>query len=532
MWMSEVEMNVWMRGLEASLIAPQAASMSALWVRARPHTTGPSTSRAMAWTASKSPGAVTGKPASITSTRSRASCWAISTFSCVFSEMPGDCSPSLSVVSKMWTRSWSGVDPGPLMAFLLRVETQMTLSVAALAPPSVTPPAGGGEGGAPGSCGTKSSSAGTLAHTLNLTSGEPPVDAARIQARAVVKVAAISLAVIAAALLLAIIVLHVRTEIRWLFAALFLALAMNPAVDRVEGLRIRGHRIFPRWLAILVVYVLVLALFVFLILQVVPPIIREFEHLGSKVPGYVHDFRQWANQNQQFQELNHKYNITLTLSQQASTIPSKLGGAASDIQTITVSILEHLLAAITILALTFFLLLDGRQQGERALSRMEPETATRWRRIATRIAGVVKSYVSVNLLLAIAAGVFTWLSLELLGVDLAVTMGVIVGFLDLVALIGWVALFLVYQQVQDRVIQPLLYKSAVRVHPAVAIMAILVGGELAGILGALLAIPTAATIGVLIDETLRWRRETSGQTGSQPADSGPSGAAQPEPAAD
>ena len=381
------------------------------------------------------------------------------------------------------------------------------------------------------------------------------MEAARIQARAVVKVAAISLVVIAAALLLAIIVLHVRTEIRWLFAALFLALAMNPAVDRVESLRVRGHRIFPRWLAILVVYVLVLALFVFLILQVVPPIIREFEHLGSKVPGYVHDFRQWANQNQQFQELNHKYNITLTLSQQASTIPSKLGGAASDVQTITVSILEHLLAAITILALTFFLLLDGRQQGERMLSRMQPENATRWRRIATRIAGVVKSYVSVNLLLAIAAGVFTWLSLELLGVDLAVTMGVIVGFLDLVPLIGftvggffvaivaafhnfpgaliaWVALFLVYQQVQDRVIQPLLYKSAVRVHPAVAIIAILVGGELAGILGALLAIPTAATIGVLIDETLRWRREASDQTASQPADSGPSGAAQPEPAAD
>jgi len=381
------------------------------------------------------------------------------------------------------------------------------------------------------------------------------VDAARIQARAVVKVAAISLAVIAAALLLAIVVLHVRTEIRWVFAALFLALAMNPAVDRVESLRLRGHRIFPRWLAILVVYVAVLALFVFLILQVVPPIIREFEHLGSKVPGYVHDFRRWANQNQQFQELNHKYNITLTLSDQASTIPSKLGGAASDIQSITVSILEHLLAAITILALTFFLLLDGRQQGERALSRMEPETATRWRRIATRIAGVVKSYVSVNLLLAIAAGVFTWLSLELLGVDLAVTMGVIVGFLDLVPLIGftvggffvaivaafhdfpgallaWLALFLVYQQVQDRVIQPLLYKNAVQVHPAVAIIAILVGGQLAGILGALLAIPTAATIGVLIDETQRWRRETAEQAESPSGGAPPSGTAtQPEPAA-
>ena len=203
------------------------------------------------------------------------------------------------------------------------------------------------------------------------------MDAARIQARAVVKVAAISLAVIAAALLLAIVVLDVRTEIRWVFASLFLALAISPAVDRVESLRVRGHKVFPRWLAILVVYVILFGLFVFLILQVVPPIIREFEDLGSKVPGYVQDFRQWANQNQQFQDLNHKYNITQTLAQQASTIPSKLGGAASDVQSITVSILEHLLAAITILALSFFLLLDGRQQGERMLSRMQPDTATR-----------------------------------------------------------------------------------------------------------------------------------------------------------
>jgi predicted PurR-regulated permease PerM len=376
------------------------------------------------------------------------------------------------------------------------------------------------------------------------------VDAARIQARAVVKVAAISLAVIAASLLLAIVVLHVRTEIRWAFAALFLALAMNPAVDRVEGLRVRGRRLFPRWLAILVVYVAVLALFAFLVLQVVPPIVREFEHLGSKVPGYVEDFRRWANQNQQFQDLNHKYDITRTLNEQASRIPSKLGGAASDIQSVTVSILEHLLAAITILALTFFLLLDGRSQAERLLARMPADAAVRWRRIGTRIAGVVKSYVSVNLLLAASAGVFTWLVLELLGVDLAVTMGVIVGFLDLVPLVGftvggffvaivaafhdfptaliaWAVLFLVYQQVQDRVVQPLLYKNAVRVHPAIAIVAILVGGELAGILGALLAIPTAATIGVLIDEAPRWRRETADD--GEPARSG---VAQPEPAGD
>ena len=97
-------MKVWMRGRAESLIAPQAASMSALWVRARPQITGPCTWRAIASTASKSPGEVIGKPASITSTPSRPSWVAISTFSWVLSEMPGDCSPSRRVVSKISTR--------------------------------------------------------------------------------------------------------------------------------------------------------------------------------------------------------------------------------------------------------------------------------------------------------------------------------------------------------------------------------------------------------------------------------------------
>ncbi len=378
------------------------------------------------------------------------------------------------------------------------------------------------------------------------------MDAARIQARAVIKVVAISICVIAVAALLLVVILHVRTTLRWLFASLFLTLALNPAVDRIESVHVRGRHPFPRWLSILLVYLITFGVFVFLVLQVVPPIIKEFENLGSKVPGYVADFRQWANQNPQFQDLNHKYDITGTLQSQASSIPSKLGAAAGDIRDITVSILEHLIAAITILALTFFLLLDGREQGERLLQHFDDDTAVRLRRIGTRIAGVVKSYVSVNLVLAIAAGVFTWLSLDLLGVDLAVTMGVIVGFFDLMPLIGftiggalvaivasfhdfpkaliaWAILFVIYQQVQDRVIQPLLYHSAVQIHPAVAIIAILVGAELAGVLGALLAIPTAGTIGVLIDEGVRWRRETTGA--AEPPDGG-GAIPQPEPAAD
>ena len=99
--MSLVAMKVWMRGRSASRTASPAAATSRSLARASPATITPGTSRATARVASKSPGEEIGKPASSTSTWSRASCCAISTFSRVFRWMPGDCSPSRSVVSKI-----------------------------------------------------------------------------------------------------------------------------------------------------------------------------------------------------------------------------------------------------------------------------------------------------------------------------------------------------------------------------------------------------------------------------------------------
>lgn len=348
------------------------------------------------------------------------------------------------------------------------------------------------------------------------------MEASRIQSRAVFKVMAIVIVAAGVALLLNHIVVDIKTTIRWLCAAIFLALALSPLVDLIGRARIAG-RAPPRWLAILIAYVLFLVGLTFLILHVIPPIVREVEALASKLPSYVTDFENWANNSSDFNDLNSKYHITALLSQEASQIPAKLGDAAGAAKEITVGLLNNLIEAVVVLTLTFFLLLDGGQQFSNLTARIrEPERA-RVRRVGTRIAAIVRSYVSVNLLLAAFAGVFTWASLEVLGVDLAVPLAVLVAFFDLVPLIGftiggllvalvaalddfpttlliWIVLFVVYQQVQDRVIQPIFYKNAVHIHPAVAVIVVLAGAQLAGILGALLAIPVAASLGVVIDE--------------------------------
>jgi predicted PurR-regulated permease PerM len=364
-----------------------------------------------------------------------------------------------------------------------------------------------------------------------------------IEARAVAKVVLVALFWIAVGLLLAIAILHTRTTLQWVAAAIFLALALDPAVSLIQRAWPGAGRM-PRVLAILVVYLVALGALVFLTLHVFPPIVHDIEGLAHKLPGYVHDFEDWANNNQQFQELNDKYHITQKLTQEASTLPSHLSSGASTLGSLTVSLLEHLLAAITVITLTFFLLLDGRGMTERGTGRLPSLQRDRARRIADRVAEVVKAYVSVNLLLALAAGFLTWAFLEAEGFHLALPLAVLVAFLDLIPLIGltvggfsvfavllidggpgdaiiWLALFLVYQQLQDRIIQPLLYKGgALKVNPAVAIVAVIVGANLAGVLGALLAIPTAASLGVVIDELV-----FSGRSGSAGAPG-----AQPEPA--
>jgi predicted PurR-regulated permease PerM len=349
------------------------------------------------------------------------------------------------------------------------------------------------------------------------------MDAAQVQARAVAKVVLTALAVIALALVLALIVLNIRTTLRWVVAAIFLALALAPAVSLVERARIRG-RVPPRWLSILAVYLGFAVFFVFVVLQVIPPIVREIEALASKLPTYVSDFEKWAEQNDQFRELNDKYDITATLSEQAKQLPSRLGDAAGEARDVSVTLIHNLIAAITILAIAFFLLLDRGQLYMRAVGRLGGEAAERGRRIGEGIYGVVRSYVTVTVLLAIAAGIFTWLMLELLGVPLAIPLAVLVGFLDLIPLIGltlggllvaiaagltdfptalivWGVAFLIYQQLQDRVIQPILFRGgAVRLNPAISIVSVLVGAELLGFLGALIAIPVGASIGVVFNE--------------------------------
>ena len=251
----------------------------------------------------------------------------------------------------------------------------------------------------------------------------------------------------------------------------------------------------------------------------VPPIVDEVQAFAEDVPSYIDDIRE----NDTLREYDDKYDITAKLEDQASSLPSRLGDAAGALQAVTVGVFSTVIQLVTVLTITFFLLLDGGRMANFLLAQVRGEHQQRVRTVAGDIYDATGGYVAGALTLATAAGISTYILLSVLGVPFAVPLAVLMAFFDLVPLVGstiggvlvalvtlfadfpqdtliWVVFVVVYQQVENSVLQPLVYRRAVNLHPLAVITAILIGSNLLGVLGALVAIPIAAAIQITLKD--------------------------------
>jgi len=306
---------------------------------------------------------------------------------------------------------------------------------------------------------------------------------------------------------------RVRTVIGLLLISGFLAVALGPAVESAQGLKL------PRGPAILLVFfALLLAMFVVGGL-VVPPIVDQVENFVEDVPSYIAE----ARTNDRLREFDDEYDITQRLQEQAATLPTRLASAAGALQAVTVGVLSRVIQLVTVLTITFFLLLDGRRIIAFLLAQLPADREARCRAVAEDVYRSVGGFVTGALSLAILCGVTSWLVLMILGVPFAVPLGVLMAFLALIPIVGatiggvlvglvtllgdfptdtivWVVFALAYQQLENNVLQPQVYRRTVDLHPLAVIVAILVGSALLGVLGALLAIPIAAAIQIVLKD--------------------------------
>jgi predicted PurR-regulated permease PerM len=327
--------------------------------------------------------------------------------------------------------------------------------------------------------------------------------------------------VIAAWALLSILAIT-RQVITWILVSIFLALALNPAVEWFmrRGVKSRGA-------AAAITYLLALVAIAAIGYAFIPTLVNQVNDFVQALPGYVDDLTKGRGR---LGFLQTKYHIVDKIREAVSSGgASKVLGLTGAAISITKSVIALVVATITIAFLTFFMLLEGPAWMERFYGLLPEASQPRWRKIGHDVYRAVGGYVTGNLLISLIAGTLTTVVLLAVGVPYAVALGVIVAIFDLIPLagatiaaiiIGTVAFlhsitagivvvifFIVYQQVENHFLQPVIYGRTVQLSPLAVLISVLVGAKLAGILGALGAIPIAGAIQVVLLDWQRHRRE-------------------------
>jgi predicted PurR-regulated permease PerM len=340
-----------------------------------------------------------------------------------------------------------------------------------------------------------------------------------------VAIALLTTAVVLGALFL---LWQVRTFVGWFVIALFVAAVLNPAVNWLQ----RRHRLLKRPLAIALTYLGVLVALL-LVVGIFVPVLTD------QINGFIKFVTTAANApegpTQYIKGLakdNGLGGLFQRFSDQLDELRKQLGGVLQNLLSasgqIAISLAGLLAALATVLTLTFFLLLGSERYVNAGVGLFPERHQPLVRRLLSQSAGAISGYITGNLAISVICGITTFVVLLLLGMPYAAPLALLVAVLDLIPLVGatlggallvivgvfvepWKAVVLlvfvlVYQQVESNFLQPMVYSKAVQLNGLVILIALLVGGQLLGIPGALLAIPVAEIIRIVVTELLAYRR--------------------------
>jgi predicted PurR-regulated permease PerM len=325
-------------------------------------------------------------------------------------------------------------------------------------------------------------------------------------------------------LLLGYLAWHILT---WIIVAAVLAAALNPAVERFEA---RGMR---RGMAASLVFALALLAMTAVGFLVIPPLVAQVSDFVDAVPDFVDDLTAGRGP---LGFLQDDYQIVDRIRDAVETQGAGgVLGLSEPVLDVVRSVVTAVVGVITVIFLTYFMLLEGPSMLRSLLEHFPETSRPRYERVGREIYRTISGYVTGNLLISLVAGVTSAALLFGVGSDYAIALGLVVAILDLIPLAGatlaaiivstvvfietdWVrgliviGFFIAYQQFENHVLQPLVYGRTVQISPLGVLVAVLIGAELAGILGALLAIPIAGSLLAIAREVLAYRRESAIET--------------------
>jgi predicted PurR-regulated permease PerM len=320
-----------------------------------------------------------------------------------------------------------------------------------------------------------------------------------------------TVATVAGAVILFAVLWAAREALLLVYISALIAMGFSPIVRVLE--RVRG---VPRWLAILVIYLAIVVVLVLLGLMIIPPLVAQAATLWAKMPTYFNEFQTYL--------IKHKLMLhRVTLEEAVQSAPTGTGGNAVGTVLVAISsLIGGVFGFITILILSFYLLIEAQSMFD-ALMRFAPagrraDVATAARQAVIK----VSAWLRAQLVLAGVMGVFATIGLYLLDVPYFYVIALIAAIGETIPIVGPIiggitavavsitvspqlalmvgGYFLVLHQLEANVLVPKIMERGVGVSPVVVMIALLIGGSLWGLVGAILAIPTAAIISVIVSE--------------------------------
>jgi predicted PurR-regulated permease PerM len=321
-------------------------------------------------------------------------------------------------------------------------------------------------------------------------------------------------ATIAMVLLTAVVLLlgwEVRRVLTWIVVAALLAVVLGPLVDLTQR---RLH--LRRALATLVVFLVALVALAGILTVFIRPLASEGPQFIDRVPGYLQQARTGRGP---IGRLVQRYDLDEYLQRNQARLREGANRLTTPALGVLRSIFSTVVALVTIFVLSFLMVLQGPSLLSGWVGALPERRQERVRRVAADCAKAVTGYVTGNLLISVIAGAVTYVVLWVMGVPYRGVVALFVGFADLIPLVGAtlgavvaiavaalhslaaavvvLVVFVVYQQLENHVLQPVIMARTVELSALAVLVSILIGVELFGFLGALLAIPVAGVLHVI-----------------------------------
>jgi predicted PurR-regulated permease PerM len=328
-------------------------------------------------------------------------------------------------------------------------------------------------------------------------------------------------------------VYQLQAIVVWTILALFLTIGLSPSVDWLH----RHH--LPRALAILLVY-----LMLFLALAGIAAVVEPA--LAQQVMQLLRVLQRPGGVSEAIDKIVGPFGlggVVASVRPQLDAIPGELAGSLGSVTSVTVATAGTITGALSVAVMGFFFLHDGRDMVRRATELIPLRHQPVARRVLEHSARAIDGYIRGNLAISVIAGVSVYVGMRILGIPYALPLAILLAILDLIPMVGAqlgavpvvlaalmvspltaviiLAYIIVYSQIESNVLNPLIYGRSDQLPGLVVFLAFVAGSLLFGILGALIAIPAANILRIVVREWMAYQ-QAKGTTDSPDAKSAPS----------